>query len=308
MTLAIRDVQYFLAVAKSGLLSSAAEACGVTQPALTKAVQRVEAEFGLQLFQRTAHGMALTPAGERMAEQMVRLQADYADTMLLANEVRAQQAGLLRLGLTDATARSVIVPVLAQLLAHRPGLRLRIDIHRSDTLAAQVQDGVLDIALLPAYEGQVFAGECCRIGSDPMFPVVRAGHPLADQAHMDLAKLASCGWILGGSQSGVFVALSKVFARNGLLAPRVVVEVPHVSELSLSIVALTDLVTLVPQSFMRTVDERYVVLPVAALPRSIVLLSRAGSASAPWVQTVRDALIQRWEAGPEMQGAPAFPG
>lgn len=310
MTLAIRDIQYFLAVAKSGLLSSAAEACGVTQPALTKAVQRVEAEFGLPLFQRTARGMVLTAAGERMVEQMLRLQADYADTVLLSHEMRAQQAGLLRLGLTDATARSVVVPVLAELLAHRPGLRLRVHIDRSDVLTAQVQDGVLDTALVPAYEGQTLVGEWAKVGSDPMFPVVRAGHPLAEKSRLELQDFATCGWILGGSQSAVFLALSDIFARSKLPAPRLVMEVPHVSEFSLGIVALTDLVTLVPQSLMRqTQGNRFAVLPIAPLrlPRSIVLLSRTGSASAHWVQTLREALIQRWLASPEILGSLALP-
>ena len=60
MPLAIRDIQYFLAVAKAGQLSSAAEAQGVTQPALTKAVRRVEQEFGLQIFERSVRGMVIS--------------------------------------------------------------------------------------------------------------------------------------------------------------------------------------------------------------------------------------------------------
>src|SRR5438046_3131714 len=124
MSLAIRDIRYFLAVARTGQLATAAEGEGVTQPALTKAMRRVEDEFGLQLFERSVRGMALTAAGLRVAEEMQKLQAAYADTVLLADEMRARQAGLLRIGVTDTTAGNRMAAVLGPLLVQRPGLRV----------------------------------------------------------------------------------------------------------------------------------------------------------------------------------------
>ena len=294
MSLSIRDLQHFLAVADAGLLSAAAQEQGVTQPALTKAVRRVEAEFGLQLFERSARGMALTGAGLRVAEQLRRLQGDYADAMLLANEMRASQAGLLRLGVTDTTAGNRLTAALGPLLAQRPGLRVRLRIDRSDALAARVRDGELDLALVPAYEGQPLDADRTKIANDPMLPVVRAGHPLAARARLTLADVAGCGWVMGGPQSAAYRAISDIFARHRLPAPTVVMEVPFSSDLSLSVLAATDLVTLVPASFLRRADAAQVaVLPVAALrvPRAVVLLSRPGSSWSPLKQALRDALL-----------------
>src|SRR6218665_1331936 len=134
MPLSIRDIEYFLAVAKTGLLSAAADELGVTQSALTKAVQRAEAD--LPLFERSARGMALTSAGQRMLGQAHRLRADYADLVLLANEMRARQSGLLRVGVTDTTAGNRVALALGSLLAQRPGLRVHLRVDRSDALAA----------------------------------------------------------------------------------------------------------------------------------------------------------------------------
>ena len=58
-----RDLGYVLAVEEHGGVGKAAEALGMSQPALTKAIQRVEAQAGLVLFQRTANGVAPTQAG-----------------------------------------------------------------------------------------------------------------------------------------------------------------------------------------------------------------------------------------------------
>src|SRR6218665_2270889 len=104
MPLSIRDIEHFLSVATTHLLSATAYQLIVPQPSLTKAEQRVEAEFDLPLFDRSARGMALTSAGQRMLGQAPRLRADYADLVLLANEMRARQSGLLRVGVTDTTA------------------------------------------------------------------------------------------------------------------------------------------------------------------------------------------------------------
>lgn len=295
MGLTLRDISYFLAVAKSGLLAAAAEECGVTQPALTKAIQRVEAEFGLELFERNARGMRLTSAGLRFLEQAQRLHSDYVDTMLLANEMRARHAGMLRIGVTDTTSGNLMMPALAALVSARPGLRTRLRIGRSDTLAAEVGNGDLDVALVPAYDdGKPFECEAAKIDNDPLLPLVRAGHPLTRKARVTLDDLTPYGWILADPKAVVYKLVTKLFANHKLPAPRVVVEIPHASEATLSLLAATDLISLVPESFFRYADkERFQPLPIAQLrlPRSIVLLTRAGSSLSPLMEALRETLM-----------------
>ncbi|MCW5235565.1 LysR family transcriptional regulator [Verminephrobacter eiseniae] len=294
MPLSIRDIEYFLAVAKTGLLSAAADELGVTQSALTKAVQRVEAEFDLPLFERSARGMALTSAGQRMVGQAHRLRADYADLVLLANEMRARQSGLLRVGVTDTTAGNRVALALGSLLAQRPGLRVCLRVDRSDALAALLHEGALDLALVPVYEGQRLDADRTRIDNDPMLPLVRTRHPLLQRARVGLADVAAYGWITGPANAALSMTIAKIFARHQLPAPRVVMEVPFVSGLNLSVLAATDLVTMVPRSFMRHVEDRqFGVLPVAALhvPRAVELLSRSGAGWSPLMQTLRDNLL-----------------
>jgi len=294
MSLALRDIEYLLAVVRAGAISSAADVCGVTQPALTKAVQRVEAELGLKLFERSARGMRLTADGQRVLEPLRRLQADYADTMLVANDMRAQRAGLLRIGVTDTTATSRAAPALAALMAQRPGLRVHVAYGRSDALATLVRAGALDMALVPVYEGQEVEGEHNRIDDDSMVVLVRAGHPLTNHARIGLRDVVPFNWIAGGSTSAAYQAISVIFQRHKLPAPRIVMEVPGASELVLEIIAATDLVTLVPQSFMHhAAASRFAMLPIAPLrvSRVLVLLTRSGSELSPLATALRDLLL-----------------
>jgi DNA-binding transcriptional LysR family regulator len=80
--MSLAQLEYFVAVAEEEHLSRAAARLHISQPPLTRQVQRLEAELGVQLFERTARGMKLLPAGQRFL-------------------VRARQI----LGLIDATRR-----------------------------------------------------------------------------------------------------------------------------------------------------------------------------------------------------------
>ena len=189
-------------------------------------------------------------------------------------------ADVLRIGVTDTTATSRVAPALAALLVQRPGLRVRVAYGRSDELAAKVREGELDLALVPAYEGQPLDGELLQIDNDPMAGLVRAGHPLLTNSHVALADVVPYGWIAGSSTSAAYKAIGEIFGRQQLPAPRIVIEVPHASELVLEIIASTDLVTLVPRSFMdHAAAGRFMLLPVPQLhvARTVVLLTRHGS-------------------------------
>lgn len=294
MALTIRDIEYFLAVAQHGRLSAAAEEHAVTQPALTKAVQRVEAEFGLKLFERSAHGMRLSASGLRVVPRLQQLQASYTDAVRLSNEMRAGQAGLLRVGSTDTSPDNRLVAALAPLLGQRPGLRVRVRVDRSDVLAALVRDGELDLALIPAYDQQPLDVEHTKIDSDPLVPLVRAGHPLARRTRPTMEDTAAFGWILGPGQSAATRALAEIHARARLPPPKVVVETPFTAEMNLGLLAGTDLLTLVPRSFLRhRHDARCVELPIAALriPRSVVLVSRADADWTPLMAALRDGML-----------------
>lgn len=295
MSLTVKDIEYFLAVVRRGALSGAAQDMGVTQPAMTKAIQRVEAEFGVVLFERSGRGAALTSAGLRAAEQLKRLNAAHADTQILANEMRAQQAGLLRIGATDVMGGGLVVTAITTLLAQRPGMRIRMQYGRSDVLAAQVMAAELDAAIVPAYDGQPLPGERTKISSDPMRLVVRRGHPLMRRSRVAIADLVPYGWIIGSKSSAAFKVVESVFAARDLPAPHVVVEVPYASALSAGVLARSNLISLLPASFLRKADAAsFSELPVPEfrLARSVVLVTREGSSASPLLSALRDVLLK----------------
>ncbi len=94
-----RDIEYILAVAAHGGIGRAADALGISQPALTKAVQRVETQAGLPLFERTANGMTATYAGTRFLERARRIQLEYEDGIKEMLGIRTGEQGILRVAI-----------------------------------------------------------------------------------------------------------------------------------------------------------------------------------------------------------------
>ena len=89
----LRTVDYFLAAAEQGSLRGAAQRLGVTQPALTKAIRRLEDEAGVVLFDRKARGVSLTVYGEAMLRHARNLRASLRDAQ---EEIAGLRSGICR--------------------------------------------------------------------------------------------------------------------------------------------------------------------------------------------------------------------
>jgi DNA-binding transcriptional LysR family regulator len=290
MNISLRDISYFLAVAGTARLSQAAELCDVTQPAISKAMRRLEDELGLKLLERHARGTRLTAAGQQFLPMAQNLHAGDLDAQRLVGELRARGAGLLRIGVTNATRTGLLAPILGELIQQRAGLRVQLRIGRSDQLAKDVQAGELDLALVPAYSDATLPSGFTVIGRDPLLPVVRASHPLAQLTRPDLKALQPYFWLLASSTSTPYRLLNSLYRRHGLPAPTVVVETDYASEIDLTLLRSSNLLALVPQSMMSLSEQSDLhILPLSELKfeREVVMLTRTGVAT-PLMRTLSE--------------------
>jgi DNA-binding transcriptional LysR family regulator len=299
MNITPRDVNYFLAVARHGRLGPAAKACGVTQPALTKAILRLEAECGLVLFERDARGMQLTPEGRRFNEVAEQLGKTYEEVLRVAADARAEQSGRLRLGSTDTTRVGLVSLVLSALVRQRPGLRATLQIGRSDQLARAVADGHLDAAVIPSYGEPPEGCDHVEVGEDPHLPVMSTMHPLARHSRLAPSDLMPFNWIHGARSSAGYQSLKALFARFELPAPTVAVEVEYASETVLSLVRASEMLAMVPRSLYRAADQhglQLISIPEFHIDRSVLCLTRSGTECSPLTKAFCDLLMVQTKA------------
>ena len=145
--LSLRDLEYVTAVARHRHFGRAAEACGVSQPALSAQVRKLERYLGFPLFERTPSGTRITDAGAEFASRAAELVTAARD--LLAVSTRAHmQAGPFRLGAIPTLGPYLLPHAIRPLRSAMPDLRLLFTEARTAELMLLLRDGALDAVLV----------------------------------------------------------------------------------------------------------------------------------------------------------------
>ena len=144
----LKQLRYFHALAREQHFGRAADACSVTQPALSMQIQELEASLGLDLVERTRAGVKLTAKGEQIAERAQRILNDVHDLVDFARQSAGVLSGRLRLGLIPSIAPYLLPPLLPLLKAQHPDLELHLRETQTETLVHELAEGKLDVLLL----------------------------------------------------------------------------------------------------------------------------------------------------------------
>lgn len=292
MAYAYNDLICFLTVAEHGQLSRAAGALQLSQPAVTKIVRRLEDAVGVPLFQRGAHGVTLTADGQLFLNPARKLVKQHEDTLRVAGDIQAKRIGLLRVGLTLATSTSSVPQAIATLIRMRPGLRVKLEVDKSDRLLEALEDGLLDLVVVPTYMDQDVSSAYMVIGKDELVVAVRLGHPLSTAAQqqggdLKLELTQEYGWALPSRDSKARRYIESQHQLLGLAPPKTVMEIQQNMDAVVDIIGRTDLLCFVPSYVLRQAADRLQRLPVEqlALRRNWVLVHRPLS---PWTSLMTD--------------------
>jgi DNA-binding transcriptional LysR family regulator len=222
----LRSVDYLLAVAERGSLRAAAQEIGITQPALTKAIRRIEDEAGARLFERTARGVRPTAVGEAMLRHARNLRVSMRASAAEIAALKSGAAGLVRVGAGPSWERRVLPEALAAYRARRPGVRLQIAGGTDDALKQRLRAGLLDLMLAavpdaPALEPDL---DWQPLGTDQYCVIAGRAHPLRRRRAIPLPQLLDYPWVLPGGQSLMVQRLHTIFRAQGLAPPEAVIE------------------------------------------------------------------------------------
>ena len=120
----IRQLRYFVAVAKRGSVSQAALDLHLSQSALSETLRKLEVELGVQLLERSSRGVATTPAGDALLTEATEAIARFDAALDAARRAARGQTGRLRVGFEAAGAGRLSTQSRARFLARFPHVRL----------------------------------------------------------------------------------------------------------------------------------------------------------------------------------------
>lgn len=144
----LKQLRYFLTVARTGHFGVAAERCAVTQPALSMQIQELEKELGLQLLERRRKGAGLTAGGREIALRAARVLADVRDLVDSARHLSDAFSGPFRLGVIPSIAPYLLPQLLPLIRGRHPDLDLHLRETQTQRLLEELGDGDLDLVLL----------------------------------------------------------------------------------------------------------------------------------------------------------------
>lgn len=149
----LQQLEYVVAVNRLRQFAKAAAYCGVTQPTLSAMIQKLEAELGVRLFDRTAGRVIPTAIGEAVAERAEKTLAMARGIRdLVANE-KQKVSGRFRLGILPTIAPYLLPRFLPQLCATHPEMELRVVEMKTSDICRAVRQGDLDAAILVRLDG-----------------------------------------------------------------------------------------------------------------------------------------------------------
>ena len=186
----LNELRYIVAVAQESNFRRAAERVFVSQPALSLAIQKLEEELGVQIFERSRTAVSMTPTGELIVAQAQRALEEVAQIREIASQGKDQLVGTLRLGVIYTVGPYLLpalIPVLKRKAAKMP---LEMEENLTANLETQLVNGRLDaiIIALP------FGGP--GITTLPLYDedfnvLVPLDHPWAKKKQIKAAELAA---------------------------------------------------------------------------------------------------------------------
>ncbi|MEP9416057.1 LysR substrate-binding domain-containing protein [Gordonia sp. VNQ95] len=145
----IRQLQALIAVADTGSVTAAAKVLHIVQPAVTKQIQTLESELGVELFSRSRAGMTINPNGQQVLDRARRVlrELDRARDDVRSGD-SSELRGQVTIGLLPSTALLLAPRLVAAAADRYPGIRLRISVGYAGHLATWLDAGDVDVALL----------------------------------------------------------------------------------------------------------------------------------------------------------------
>jgi DNA-binding transcriptional LysR family regulator len=149
----MHQVRYFLAAAKALSFTRAAEICHVSQPALTTAIKKLEAQLGSPLFHREGRQIALTEFGRRMQPHLSQIVEQERAAETVAKDFRLLNQVPIRFGVMSTIGPMRLAALMAAFEQNSPGIEIAVRDGAPEALAAQLDADELDMAILNPLDG-----------------------------------------------------------------------------------------------------------------------------------------------------------
>jgi DNA-binding transcriptional LysR family regulator len=185
----LHEIRYFLALGKTLNFTKAAEMCNVSQPALTRAIQKMEDELGGLLFSRERNNTHLTELGRMLEPHLTEVLTRTQAAKETANRFLRLDSAQLRLGVMCTIGPVLFVSFLSRFRADNPGIEITLTEAVPSRLCDLLVKGELDVALIARPDGFAAPLQPQPLYRERFVIACSAGHPFARKNAVRVSEL-----------------------------------------------------------------------------------------------------------------------
>jgi DNA-binding transcriptional LysR family regulator len=229
----LRHLRYFLAVGEALSFTRAAVKLRVAQPALSRQVQDLEDEIGVDLLRRSRRGMKLTAEGKNFLEEVRELLKRVDESVERVRALARGEYGELHIGFAPVPTAEILPPALAAFRKAVPRVKLSLHDLSTDEIISGLRDAALELGVLIEPTAEQAAGiEFESLRTYPYCVAMFASHPFARLKSIPLEKLATQSLVVlrRKDYSEYHRTLARIFAPISS-KPRIAVECDSASSL-----------------------------------------------------------------------------
>ncbi len=230
----LNQTEYILAIAAEGSLSGAARALGISQPALSKYLNALEKEFGMEMFTRDKKRMKPTQAGMICLDAARRIRSAMQETDSRIKALSITEKKALSIGLSPHQGALVLAQIYPQMLKHFPGITLKLyegytrrlyealKTGKTDYLMTSVMEDEKNVHILPIQEEETLLA----VPEYHNLSFLASGTPddYESLACIDLRQLQDAPFVLMDRRTTSIGALSRRILEDEQIDPMVVLE------------------------------------------------------------------------------------
>lgn len=227
MSIEIRHLRAFIAVAEDLNFRRASERLHLAQPALSRTIRDMESLMGVKLFERSTRSVRLTPAGASFLIEAREMLEQLTAAIRNVQRFESGELGTLNVGFNDFAINDALPPIIMRFRSRYPDISVNLRSMSSPEMADAIRKRRLDIGFLT---GAHLVGGLSHIvlRKERLVCLLPKGHRLASQNQIAIASLAAEPFVTGASSGWQsFLDVVNAYCMSAGFLPRVAQEASH---------------------------------------------------------------------------------
>jgi LysR family transcriptional regulator, regulator of abg operon len=279
MAMKLSQLRNFTAVVEAGAVRQAAKILNLSQSSVTKSIQQLEDDLGVELLHRSANGVAATEAGKALFARSKTIESELRHARNDVETIQGAGVGEIRVSASPSVATGLLPRAVVAFQRTHPRVSFHILEGVYPDMLPAIRTGDLDLAIClvpgrPRDDSLSFVS----LVKDRLVPAVRVDHPVLGRRKLRLADLSDLDWIIyRRSHTGLDV-FEQTFIANRLEPPKSTIECTSFA-CALALVENGDYVTLVPSQIFAARRNSPSIAPILLdapmQPWQVAVISRA---------------------------------